>query len=100
MRLEFDPLPAEPGRGESGLTLALVSGSGSPRFAAGPQLVKLLADPEPAVRLAAVEVLGGLGPAARPAAEKLKELAGNAESGDPQVGPAARKALERIGAEK
>jgi HEAT repeat protein len=62
-----------------------------------PQLVKMLGDTEPLVRLAAIEVLGDFGPAAQPAVEKLKELRGTPELSDPQIAPAARKALEKLG---
>lgn len=42
-----------------------------------PILLKLLDDPEPRIRAAAASSLGGLGPAAKDAAEPLKRLLGD-----------------------
>jgi HEAT repeat protein len=56
-----------------------------------PRLVELLADRSGTVRIAAAEALEKIGPAAAAAAVKLRGLAA-----DPLVGPAARKALEKI----
>ena len=53
-----------------------------------PQLIKSLDDTELLVRLAAIEVLSDLGPAALPAVEKLKALRGTPEVSDPQIAPA------------
>jgi hypothetical protein len=38
-----------------------------------------------------------MGPAAQPAVEKLKKLRGDGRFGDVQAGPAAAKALEKLG---
>jgi HEAT repeat protein len=58
-----------------------------------PQLRRLLDDHDAEVRAAAATALGRIGPDARPALAKLKEL-----RADPLVGPAARRAVEQIGA--
>jgi HEAT repeat protein len=59
-----------------------------------PQLTKLVADDLSGdVRTAAAEALGDIGPAALPAVEKLKEV----RRTDATAGPAARKALEKLG---
>jgi len=73
---------------------------GPPAKDAVPDLVKLLDHPEGEVRAAAAAALGELGPAAFPAVPKLKELRGDARLSDPIAGPAARKALEKLGVEK
>lgn len=65
-----------------------------------PQLVRLLDDREGEVRAAAAAALGEMGPAAMPAVEKLKQLRGDGRFGDPQAGPAARKALEKLGVQE
>ncbi|HSQ54383.1 MAG TPA: HEAT repeat domain-containing protein, partial [Gemmata sp.] len=62
-----------------------------------PQLIKMLDDAEVLVRLAAIDVLGNLGLAAMPAVEKLKQLRGTDMAANPQLSPAARKALEKLG---
>lgn len=63
-----------------------------------PQLARLLDDREWSVRAAAATALGEVGmPAASPAVEKLKKLAGDGRENDPQAGPAAQKALEKLG---
>ena len=59
-----------------------------------PLLAKALDDPQPTVRLGAIEALGALGPLAKNATEPLKKLA---EGGDDLVAPAAAEALKKIG---
>lgn len=56
-----------------------------------PRLAELLGDKTAGVRVAAAEALGQIGPAALPAAAKLR-----GQAADPLVGPAARKALEKV----
>lgn len=62
-----------------------------------PNLIRLLDDRNGSVRAAAATALGEMGTAALPAIEKLKELRGDARLSDAQAGPAARKALEKLG---
>jgi HEAT repeat protein len=73
---------------------------GPPAKDAVPGLVKMLDHPEGEVRAAAALALGELGPAALPAVPKLRELRGDARNSDPIAGPAARKALAKLGVEK
>jgi len=56
-----------------------------------PRLTELLTDKSSGVRIAAAEALGAIGPAASSAAAKLR-----AAAADPLLGPAARKALEKV----
>lgn len=62
--------------------------------AAAADWVKDLDHPDAGVRAAAARMLGGLGPAARPAVSRLTALTAD---GDPSVRSAAAHALEQIG---
>ena len=57
-----------------------------------PRLAEALADRNSEVRIAAAEALGRIGPAAMPAAAKLREAVK-----DPLVAATARRAMDRIG---
>jgi HEAT repeat protein len=64
---------------------------GAPAADAVPPLTRLLDDREYEVRLAAADALGRIGPAAKPAVAKLKEL-----RADPMVRTTAQRALDKI----
>jgi hypothetical protein len=71
-----------------------ISGMGPAAAPAVPALIKALDDPEPTVRFPVLVALGEIGPPAKAAVSKLKQMMD--EEINDEIAAAARRALKRI----
>ncbi|HUR95305.1 MAG TPA: HEAT repeat domain-containing protein [Gemmatimonadales bacterium] len=71
-----------------------IAGLGTAADAAVPALIDALADPEPTVRFPVTVALGEIGPAAKAAVPKLKQMM--EEEINDEIAAGARRALRRI----
>ena len=71
-----------------------ISGMGPDAAPAVPALIKALEDPEPTVRFPVLVALGEIGPAAKAAVPKLKQMMD--EEINDEIAAAAKRALRRI----
>ena len=71
-----------------------ISGMGAAAAPAVPALIKALDDPEPTVRFPVLVALGEIGPAAKAAVPKLKQVMD--EEINDEIAAAAKRALKRI----